>query len=108
MISLILCNLSFGQKAPKKYETAVIRTSSQCGDCKKRIEDGLNYTKGIKFAELNLEENTVSVKYQVSKITLEGVKKALNAIGYDADELKAPEEAVKKLPACCQPGGMEK
>jgi hypothetical protein len=31
----------------------------------------------------------------------------LNNTGYDADDMKAPEESVKRLPACCQPGGME-
>jgi hypothetical protein len=30
------------------------------------------------------------------------------SIGYDADEMKAKPEMVKKLPACCQPGGMKK
>ena len=36
------------------------------------------------------------------------LKKKINDIGYDADEMKADPEMVKKLPLCCQPGGMKK
>ena len=36
------------------------------------------------------------------------MKEKINSIGYDADELKAKSEIVKKLPLCCQPGGMKK
>ena len=100
----LLPHLGNGQK---KLETIVIKTSAQCGDCKQRIEDALNYTKGVKFAELNLIENTVTVKYKTSVINLNSVKTILNNTGYDADEMKASEECIKKLPACCQPGGME-
>jgi len=68
----------------------------------------LNYTKGVVFAELDLETKKVTVKYNTKKITLQQVKEKINAIGYDADEMKAKPEAVQKLPACCQPGGMRK
>ena len=96
--------LSHGQK---KIETVTLRTSAQCGDCEQRIEDALNYTKGVKYAELNLVENTVTVKFKTAIISLNEIKTILNNTGYDADEMKASEEFVKKLPACCQPGEME-
>ena len=38
-----------------------IQTSAECGSCKTRLEDVLNYTKGVKFAELNLEDKKVTV-----------------------------------------------
>ena len=99
--------LSFSQSTNKKLITAIIKTSAQCGDCEQRIEDALNYTKGVKYAELNLESNSVTVKFKPSKIGLEEIKAILNKTGYDADDKKAPEEFVLKLPACCQPGGMK-
>ena len=89
-------------------ETVVIQTSAECGDCKDRLEDLLNYTKGVKFAELNLEDKKITVKYNPKKITVDQIKQKINGVGYDADENKADPEMVKKLPACCQPGGMEK
>ncbi len=107
-IGIILSFNLMGQSRETQFQTAVIQTSAQCGDCKQRIEDGLNYTKGVRFAELDNDTKKVTVKYASSKISLEEIKQKIASIGYDADDVKAPEEAVKKLPACCQPGGMDK
>lgn len=99
---------SFGYSQPtSKVQTVEIQTSAECGDCKNRIEEKLNYTKGVKFAELDLETKKVKVKFSPKKISLEDIKRILSETGYDADEVKAIPEAVKKLPACCQPGGMK-
>lgn len=108
LMALFMLNTAFSQEKKSKTQTVVIQTSAECGDCKDRIEEGLNYTKGVAFAELDLESKKVTVKFNPKKITLQAVKEKINAIGYDADEMKANPEAVKKLPACCQPGGMEK
>jgi len=103
---IFIGTVGFSQKA-KKPNTMIIQTSAECGDCKERIEGKLNYTKGIKFAELNLESKKVTVKFLTSKITAIEIKQIIAAIGYDADEVKAPKEAVEKLPLCCQPSGMK-
>jgi len=100
---LIICGISFSQKA----ETSIIQTSAQCNDCKERIEGKLNYTKGIKFAELDMETKKVTVKYATKKILLQKIKETIAGIGYDADEVKAKQEDVLKLPKCCHPGGMD-
>lgn len=92
----------------QKVQTSVIHTSAECGSCKERIEGVLNYTKGVKFAELDVESKDLTVKYKTKKISLDEIKKILVETGYDADDMKANPEAVEKLPACCKPGGMEK
>ena len=107
-MAMFMMNTTFAQEKKGKTETVVIQTSAECGDCKDRIENGLNYTKGIVFAELDLETKKVTVKFNTKKITLQQVKEKINSIGYDADEMKADPAAVQKLPACCQPRGMKK
>jgi mercuric ion binding protein len=98
----------FGQTVkPAKVQTVNIQTSAQCGDCKSRIEGGLNYTKGVKFAELDMTTKKVTIRFKAQMTNTEALKKIISAIGYDADEVKADPEAIKKLPLCCQPGGMD-
>ena len=99
---IILSLTSFSQKKPK-VQTEFISTSSQCDACKERIEGKLNYTKGIKSAELDLETNKIEVKFSTKNITLLEIKQILNQLGYDANESKAKKEDVEKLPKCCQP-----
>ena len=104
IILLFLLSLStsiFAQKAA----VITIQTNAQCGDCKDRIETALNQSKGVVYAELNLETKVVEIKYNSKKTDVATLKKALNAIGYDADEQKADPAAQKALPLCCQPGG---
>lgn len=95
---------SWGQKT----ETIVIHTSAECGQCKERLEKGLNFTKGVVFSELELESQNVTIEYNPKKTDVAKLKTAINEIGYDADDQKAKTEAVNKLPACCRPQGMEK
>jgi len=85
-----------------------IHTSAECGQCKERLETKLNYTKGIKYAELDLATQDVVIGYNAKKITLEEIKQIIAETGYDADEVKAKQEAVNELPMCCRPGGMKK
>jgi copper chaperone CopZ len=109
---LLLCALMLlqtvnAQEKKSKLETVIIQTSAECGDCKDRIEEMLNYTKGVKFSELDLETKKVTVKFSPKKISLSQIKTKLSELGYDADEVKSNPESVKKLPLCCQPGGMK-
>jgi len=82
-----------------------IQTSAQCGDCKERIETALNQSKGVVYAELNLETKIVEVKFKTAKTDKAHLQSVLVNIGYQADDKKANPEALKALPLCCQPGG---
>jgi periplasmic mercuric ion binding protein len=91
-----------------KVSTVLIQTSAECNSCKVRLEDKLNYTSGVKYAELNLEDKKLKVKFNTKKITLDEIRQIIAQVGYDADSVKANPKSVKNLPACCQPGGMDR
>lgn len=101
---LLISTMTFAQKAPK-FQTVKIQTSAQCGECEQRIEDGLNYLPGVKYAELDNDSKIVEVKFKTSAVSLKEIKEKLNSIGYSADEMKPTNEQIQKLPKCCQPGG---
>lgn len=86
-------------------DTVKIKTSAQCGMCKKRIENTLNFEKGIKKAELNVETKEAMVIYHSKKTSPEKIKMAIAKAGYDADDIPAHEKAYGKLPQCCKKGG---
>jgi len=107
LIVLLVSSAAFGQKPAAKTETVVIMTSAECDECKERIEGALNYTKGVKFAELDVPSRKLTVKFKNDVITLAEIKKQLSLLGYNADEVLADPAAYEKLPACCKAGGME-
>ncbi len=89
----------------QKTAGIAIQTNAQCGDCKERIESELNQTKGVIYAELNLETKVVEIKFRPSKIDPVALFKVITSLGYNADEQMADPSAQKALPLCCQPGG---
>jgi len=92
--------LSGKAQETNKVEVVTIKISSVCEMCKERIENKLNYTRGIVFAELNLAEKTIEVKYKAKIISFNQIKQIISNLGYHADEVKRNEEAFKKLPKC--------
>jgi cation transport ATPase len=95
-------------KAPSARETKKleIKTTAQCEMCKERLEKAFAYEKGVKYSELDVETAVFTVEFLPNKTTPEKLQIAVTKIGYDADSLKADEKAYKKLPDCCQKGGM--
>ena len=54
-----------------------------CAGCSARVEKKLNELDGIEKAAVNLPARTALVEYDPQRITLEQMKAALGAIGYD-------------------------
>jgi copper chaperone CopZ len=49
----------------QKPVLVTIQTNALCGDCKERIETALNQTKGVVYAELNMETKVAKVPVSV-------------------------------------------
>jgi copper chaperone CopZ len=108
-ILIILTNLlSTDIKAQKikKTETVVVKTSTQCGMCKQRLEKAMAYEKGIVSSKLDVEKAEFTIIYKPTKTNPEKIRLAISETGYDADKISANPKAYEKLPDCCKKGGM--
>src|SRR5690554_2910394 len=94
-IALSFSNVNAQEKQPKTMEVTM-QTSAECGDCKERIENKLNYTKGVIYSDLDVRTKKLTVKYRTSKITLDEIKTIVSNIGYTIDGVEANPEAVNK------------
>ena len=90
-------------QAKKAVQTVTIQTPTvQCESCKKRIEDFLKREDGVQKATVDFKKHVTKVTFVSERTNIENVKAAIANAGYDADDVKADEEAYKKLPKCCQ------
>lgn len=96
-----------GNVSAQQDSTITIKTSAQCESCKKRIENALNFEKGVKSATLDLKTKVATVVFDHSKTSSAKIREAIAKVGYDADKVAANEKAYNKLPKCCQKGGHE-
>jgi periplasmic mercuric ion binding protein len=105
---LLVAILSVGTEAMASSKSKVIsiKTSAVCGSCKARIEKALTSTEGVEGAILNLNNQKVKVKYDPAKTSPEKLREVVVNTGYNADDVKANEEAYHKLPGCCQKPGV--
>jgi len=97
----------FAGKISAQDSTIVVKTSAQCESCKKRIENALNFEKGVKSGVLDLTTKDATVVFDPQKTSSAKVRAAITKVGYDADKMTADAKAYKKLPKCCQKGGHE-
>jgi copper chaperone CopZ len=104
----LMAATSFSQEVPDSLKTVIeIKTSSQCEECKARIEKGLSKEDGIISSELTVETKIAKVVYNSSVTDPDKIRKAITMIGYDADDVPANKRAYNKLPKCCQKGGQD-
>ena len=101
ILSFSMVNPTLAQKGTT---TIKIKTSSQCGECKERIEKAFAFEKGIKKARLDVKSKILTVVYKTSKTNPDVIKKIVAKIGYDADDVLADKEAYQNLPECCKKG----
>ena len=86
-------------------EKVEIKTSAICEMCKETILYDLTFTKGIKDADLNLENKVVTVEFKPGKLTVEEIRERISKLGYNADSVMRDPEAYANLPMCCKDGG---
>jgi copper chaperone CopZ len=79
-----------------------IKTSAVCDMCKARLEKALMYEKGVQSAQLDVPSQVLTVSYRADKTSPEALRGAVQATGYDADQLTANAKAYDRLPDCCK------
>ncbi len=71
------------QKKVSTSKTVVLSVMMHSDHCKRRIEKNIPFEKGIQDIVVNLENNTVTVVYDSTKVTVTDVIADFNKIGYD-------------------------
>ena len=99
-LCLLIAQTAFAFDQPT--ETVKIKTSAICGMCKKTIERGLAFEKGVLDSKLDEDTKIVTVKFNPKKTTLSKIKKNISKSGYDADDLMADKKSYDGLEECCK------
>src|SRR5262245_24630849 len=82
-------------------KTETIPVSGNCGMCKAKIEKAAK-AAGAKEASWSTEKKILTVKYNSSSSNTAKIQNAVAAAGYDTRDVKATDEAYKRLHSCCQ------
>ena len=86
-------------------ETVSILTSAACYEgpcCKDRIEEEMQFTRGVTAVDLDIESQVLTVTFKTKKTDADKLRKVISLLGYNADDVKANKIAHDYLPSCCQ------
>ena len=85
-------------------ETVKILTSAPCIGmcCKDRIEQEMQFTRGVTAVDLDIESSVLTVTFKTKKTDIAKLRQAISSLGYNADDVKGNKKAHDKLPSCCR------
>ena len=99
MVSAFTFNAQAQDKKKKGVEEAKFSVYLHCNDEKKKAEAVIPTIKGIKDMKASVEEQSLWVKYDPSKISKEALMEALAKKGFPVKDFKAAEH---HHDACCE------
>jgi mercuric ion binding protein len=104
LLLFLVAGLTVTAMAQQKKPLSVkIQTpGALCAECKARIEEYLKYEDGITKVVVYPTSKYTLVNYLADRTNVENIKTAIANVGYDADDVKANEDAYKKLPKTCK------
>ncbi len=84
--------LAFGGKG---LRVVVLTPTPQmhCQSCEKKIKNNMRFEKGVKRIDTNIERQEVTITYDPSKNTVEGLRAGMKKIGYDTKVVSDKEAA---------------
>lgn len=101
LTTILLVTISLFSFAQTATKTEKIKVNGECGMCKKHIETAAKEA-GVAYASWNKDSKVLTVKYASTKTSTAKIETAVAAAGYDTQDVKATDEAYKKLDDCCQ------
>ncbi len=81
-------NAQNSKKASKELEVKY-SVSLHCESCKKKVEAALPYIKGVKDMKVDLEGQTIWIKYDNTKTDKDVLSKELKKLGYEGKEVNS-------------------
>jgi len=86
----------------KGAETIIIQTNAYSAKSNEIFKENLPFLKGVKDFKYDEATYMVAVAYDPKKTTPDNIREGIAKLGFDADKVKANEQARAKLPAECK------
>jgi len=86
----------------KGAETVIIQTNAYSSKSNELFKETLPFLKGVKDFKYDEKNYKVAVAYDPKKTNPDAIRKAIAKMGFNADDVKANEQARAKLPEECK------
>lgn len=87
-----------GEKTPGEARFGVL---GNCGMCKERIERAAYGVRGVRYANWDVDEQTLHVRYRDGRTSQEEIERAIAKAGHDTENFLTSDEKHANLHHCC-------
>ncbi len=77
------------------------RVLGNCGMCKDRIERAAYTVRGVRYAEWDVDEQMITVRYRPNRTNQEEIERAIAKAGHDTENFLADDDTHANLHHCC-------
>ncbi len=102
ILTFILLVIGTTMFAQNKNAKTTMEVDGVCGMCKARIEKACLNTKGVKYAQWQIDTHELQLIFDERKTDTTTIKKSILAAGHDLKYDKATDAAYAKVHACCK------
>lgn len=87
---VFLTSITFANsKEEKKVDTVIFKVEMDCMGCVGKIEKNIPYEKGVKALKVDFKKQQVSITYKTKSTNKENLKKALEKMKFNVEEVKS-------------------
>ncbi|NQV78826.1 MAG: cation transporter [Lutibacter sp.] len=101
-IGILLIGISSKAQEKNKNAKITFEVNGICEMCKERIEMAALKTKGVKFANWEIETHQLSLIFDERKLDEITIHNNIAAVGHDTKKATATNEAYNNLHNCCK------
>ena len=80
-----------GPKKKGELKEVTFNVHLHCANCVKKVQENIAFEKGVKDLEVSLEKQTVVVKYDAAKTSVETLKAAIQKLNVPVKSVEFPK-----------------
>ena len=78
-------------KKQKELKEVTFNVHLHCENCVKKVQENIAFEKGVKGLEVSLEKQTIAVKYDAAKTSVETLKAAIQKLNVPVKSVEYPK-----------------
>ena len=79
------------RKSKAEIKEVVFHAHLHCNSCVKKVQENIAFEKGVNGLEVSLEKQTVAVKYDAAKTSVETLKAAIQKLNVPVKSVEYPK-----------------
>lgn len=79
------------KKSKADIKEVIFHAHLHCNNCVKKVQENISFEKGVKGLEVSLEKQTIFVKYDAAKTSVETLKAAIEKLNVPVKSVEYPK-----------------